>query len=66
MFEITNVSNKDQFLQEAKAARMERALERKREQAAITIQVRFSNYTFKCAFLKNQLNAYLLKSKNSH
>lgn len=46
MFEITNVSKKDQFLQEAKAARLERALERKREQAAITIQVRIYTYCF--------------------
>ncbi|XP_054713011.1 ubiquitin-protein ligase E3B-like [Uloborus diversus] len=38
MFEISNVSSKDQFLEQAKAARLERAQERKKEQAAITIQ----------------------------
>ncbi|KAF8796101.1 Ubiquitin-protein ligase E3B like protein [Argiope bruennichi] len=38
MFEISSVSSKDQFLEQAKAARLERALERKREQATLTIQ----------------------------
>ncbi|GFT97388.1 ubiquitin-protein ligase E3B [Nephila pilipes] len=44
MFEISSVSSKDQFLEQAKAARLERALERKREQAALTIQAYARGY----------------------
>ncbi|GIY21738.1 ubiquitin-protein ligase E3B [Caerostris extrusa] len=44
MFEISTVSTKDQFLEQAKAARLERALERKREQATIVIQAYTRSY----------------------
>ncbi|GFQ69294.1 ubiquitin-protein ligase E3B [Trichonephila clavata] len=44
MFEISSVSSKDQFLEQAKAARLERALERKREQATLTIQAYTRGY----------------------
>ncbi|KAG8189904.1 hypothetical protein JTE90_018685 [Oedothorax gibbosus] len=38
MFEVPSVNSKDQFLEQAKAARLERAFERKKESAALTIQ----------------------------
>ncbi|KFM66382.1 hypothetical protein X975_18341, partial [Stegodyphus mimosarum] len=44
MFEISNVNSKDQFLEQTKAARLERALEKKREQAALTIQAYARGY----------------------
>ncbi|GIY67610.1 ubiquitin-protein ligase E3B [Caerostris darwini] len=44
MFEISSVSTKDQFLEQAKAARLERALERKREQATLVIQAYTRSY----------------------
>ncbi|XP_023230770.1 ubiquitin-protein ligase E3B-like [Centruroides sculpturatus] len=44
MFCHTNLSSKDQFLEQAKAARLERAQEKKREQSAICIQSHVRRY----------------------
>lgn len=44
MFEILNVSSKEQFLEQAKAARLERAQEKRRDQAALTIQAYTRGY----------------------
>ncbi|XP_042898295.1 ubiquitin-protein ligase E3B [Parasteatoda tepidariorum] len=44
MFEISNTSSKDLFLEQAKAARLERALEKKREQATLIIQAYTRGY----------------------
>lgn len=46
MFEVPSVNSKDQFLEQAKAAREERAFERKKESAALTIQVWHCNAIF--------------------
>lgn len=44
MFCHTSLSSKDQFLEQAKAARLERAQEKKREQSAICIQSHVRRY----------------------
>lgn len=58
MFSPTNINTKDQFLEQAKAARVERAYERKREQAATSIQACARGFLTRQALRKEFRDAF--------